>query len=147
MKSAQSTLHIWFRLFVGLVFVASATVLFSCEKYVTPNKVIKKISVDSWQITQFVFQDTTITNEFMNVQFGFGEDGPIVVIGQQGVSGNWSVGENKEPTVLYISSFLQDPFFKLNDDWTVTTCSKSTIRLESENGSFTNQITLQKVES
>lgn len=147
MKSIQATLHFWFRLYVGLAILGATTFLFSCEKYVTPNKVTKKISVDSWQITQFVFQDTTITNEFQNVQFGFGEDGPIVVFGQQGVSGNWSVGENKEPTVLYISSFLQDPFFKLNDDWTVTTCSKSTIRLESENGSFTNKVTLEKVEN
>ena len=101
----------------GVVFLLAIIAVLSfsgCEKHVTPSKVERKLTVDGWQITNFLYQDTIVTGDFTNMIFGFGEEGDIVVIGQTGVTGAWTVGENKDPTVLYITGFIDYPFIKLN---------------------------------
>ena len=78
--------------------------------------------------------------------FDFGDNGVVAVKPYFGISGNWNAGLGKKPSKLYISGFSEPIYFPFNDDWTVMTISKTTIRLESENGSNLNKITFTKVE-
>lgn len=119
----------------------------SCEKHVTPAKVERKITVDSWQITSFTFLDSTVVLDYANKLFGFGEGGGIIIQNEPGTGGHWSLGLNKKPTILYINGFLYHPYARLNDDWEVLTCSDSKFTLQSENGAFTNSVTFTKLEN
>lgn len=135
----MSSIFLLFALFIPLS---------SCEKRVTPNKLSRIITKDSWRITSFSFNGDNIASSFTDKTFGFEgkKEGSLTVLPFTGLKGSWSSGLNKKPTILYISSFVDAPYFYLNDDWTVVTCSKKTITLESVVGSVTNKITLTKVE-
>jgi hypothetical protein len=122
------------------------TGLNSCEKRVSPNKVERIITKDSWQITAFLYEDQNIEGSYSAITLGFGESGSLSLLPSTGVTGNWELGLGKKPTLLYLSGFFDPAYSLFNDDWTVVTCSKKTIRLESESGAFLNQITLTKVE-
>ena len=119
----------------------------ACEKHVTPSKVERKITVDSWQITSFTFLDSIVQLDYTNKLFGFGEGGGIIIQNEPGTGGHWSLGLDKKPTILYINGFLYYPYTQLNDDWEVTTCSDSKFTLLSENGSYTNSVTFMKLEN
>ncbi len=129
-----------------LVMVFSLFVFTGCSSYVTPKKVDRVISVDSWKITQFNFNGTNIAADFSGKTLGFGESGSVTVLPGAGESGSWNSSLNRKPTLLYIQGFVTTPYFYLNDDWTVVECSKSTIKLESSVGSVTNTVTMIKVE-
>lgn len=122
------------------------TGLNSCEKRVPPNKVERIIAKDSWQITFFLYEDQNIEGSYSAVTLGFGESGSLTILPSTGVTGSWEMGLGKKPTLLYLSGFFDPVYFKFNDDWTVVSCSKKIIRLESQSGAFLNQITLTKVE-
>jgi hypothetical protein len=131
---------------ISLGLILLVIFLSSCEKHVTPKKVSRIITEDSWVISSFTFLDSNVVVDYTNKLFGFGESGNIIIQGESGVGGHWSVGLNKKPTVLYLDNFIAFPYNRLNDDWEVLTCSDSKISLRSENGSFTNSLTLIKHE-
>lgn len=139
MKRNQSFLLI----VAGVLFLG---ILLSCDKYVTPSKVERKITKDSWYISSFVFLDSTITADFTGKYFGFGEEGEIIIQSDLVNKGNWAVGLDKDPTILYIGGFSNDPFNKLNDDWEVTSCSDDKFSLRSENGAFVNELVFNKLD-
>lgn len=92
-----------------------------------------------------MFNGEQIVDQFGDENIGFGEDGDVQFIPSVGESGSWNTGTDKKPTLLYIQGFVTEPYFKLNDDWSVVECSNSSIKLESQVGSVTNSITLIKV--
>jgi hypothetical protein len=122
--------------------------LSSCDGYVTPNKVERTLSKEGkWKVNAFMFEGSSITDQFENTYLSFGESGSVSVLplGQY-TSGQWTPSLSKKPTIVYIQGFVESPFFLLNDDWTVTSCSKTQVQMESENGAYVNSITLRKVE-
>ena len=127
---------------ISLLLFSLTIILTSCNKYTTPKKTERIIQKDSWQINAFVLDGISITESFVDKPMTFEEDGTIFIKGILGSSGNWSTGLNKNPAILYLSSFADDPFFALNNDWEVVSLSKKSMELES-NG---NQITFVKVE-
>lgn len=128
-------------LFASLIMVVSA-----CTTYVSPKKVERIITVDSWKITSFIFNGTDIASQFSDKTVGFGESGTITFFPTIVETGSWTTSSGRKPTLLYIQGFVADPYFNLNDDWTVVECGKFTVKLESEVGSTTNTITLIKIE-
>lgn len=122
------------------------TGLSSCEKRVTPNKVERIITKDSWKINLFVFEDQNIEDNFNAVTFDFNETDGITALPTITYAGNWDVGLNKKPTILNIFNVFEPSYAALNDDWTVVTCGNSSITLESQNGQFLNTITMVKIE-
>lgn len=131
-------------LILGLFLMFGTT---SCEKRVTPKKVQRIIMKDSWRISNFFFEGQNIESSFEGRTLGFGEADELLPLPNTGIQGHWRTSTDKKPTILYMAAFYDSLFFSLNDDWTVTTCSKSTINLESESGSFLNKITLIRVET
>jgi len=120
----------------------------SCERRVTPNKLERIISKDSWMISNFYFEGENIEDGFAGKTLGFGDEtGSLTVLPYDGITGHWHVSTGKKPTLLNIYAFTDSLYFNLNDDWTVSTCSSSTIRLESETGTYINKLTLTKVET
>lgn len=120
--------------------------VYSCESYVTPNKVERILPKDTWRITTFSFGGVSLSDSLDNVTLGFGESGSITAFPtSSGETGSWSVSSGKKPTILYISGFFAEPYFFLNDDWEVTECSKDRMRLISDNGATSNSMTLVKV--
>lgn len=130
-------------IFAGVLMLG---ILLSCDKYVTPSKVERKITKDRWYMDSFIFLDTIITEDFTSKYFSFGEEGQITIQNDNVNSGIWEVGLDKDPTVLYISGFSNLPFSLLNDDWEVTTCSDEEFSLRSENGSYENRIVFKKLD-
>lgn len=134
-----------FSLILGMFLIFSIT---SCERRVTPNKVERIISKDSWMITHFYFEGQNIESAYTGQMLGFGdESGSLTVLPYTGIEGHWHVSTGKKPTLLNIYAFTDSLYFNLNDDWTVNSCSNSTIRLESESGSYLNSLTLTKIEN
>jgi hypothetical protein len=137
------------RLFTGfkaLLVVAALISISGCEKYVRPGKVERIITNDSWRIDYLSVSGADVSNEFIGLTLGFGEKGSVTVLGAQGVSGKWDLGINKKPTTLYLSGFIDIPYFNLNDDWVVLTASKTKLTMESDNGAHVHKLTISKVE-
>lgn len=130
------------------IFAISAVLflLMACSSYVRPKKVERIITKEKWKITKFMFDGEDIASSFAEKTFGFGESGNILVLPANGESGSWTVGLNSKPTLLYIQGFTTEPYFFLNDDWTVVEASKTNIKLESEVGSVTNKVELLRVD-
>ncbi len=132
--------------FFGALLLAAIVLVSGCEKQVSPNKVERKITEGRWAISSFTFLDSLVTTDYSNKLFGFGEGGVVAVQNEPNNGGSWSVGLNKKPTILYLGSFINDPYTRLNDDWEVLTCSSDQITLQSENGAYTNKLTFFKKE-
>lgn len=122
------------RIFFVLPLMLLIGMMTSCEKYVTPNKVEKKITDKSWNISTFIFQGENITNDYISDVFTFNESGTITFQGYNTPSGTWSVGLNKDPVRLYIGGFSAAPYDVFNDDWIVETVSKDKFTLASDDG-------------
>lgn len=117
-----------------------------CEKYVTPNKVKRMITSDSWQVTTLIVGNQLITNQYANIELDFGDGGVLTILDVPNVKGHYNVGIAKKPTRLYISGVLVEPYSLLNDDWDVLTCTKTRLTLESDNGTHVNQMIINRVE-
>ena len=134
--------------FTSLILVLTLVVgLTGCEKWVRPNKVKRILSEDSWRVTNLEVNETDMEDLLANVRLGFGDAGSLTILDVQGQKGGWDVGINKKPTTLYIFGLLNEPYFNLNDDWVVLTCSKTKLTAESDNGGVINKLTLTKVET
>lgn len=67
------------------------TGLSSCEKRVTPNKIERIITKDSWKINSFVFEDQNIEGDFNAVTFDFNETNGITALPAITFAGNCRV--------------------------------------------------------
>ncbi len=133
-------------LVLSATMLSTGVLLSSCEKRVTPRKVERIISVDSWKFTSFMFMGGDSTVAFAGQSIGFGEDGSLTFLNAGGIKGQWTVGTSKKPTILYVSSILTEPHAYFNDNWEVKTCSKEEITLSADHGSYINTVVLTKVE-
>ena len=123
-----------FRIVTFVVLSFLILTMAACEKYVTPNKVERKLKDESWDIANFHFIDENITSMFTGEIFSFEEDGSIVITGNWSISGTWSLGLNDDPTVIYIGGFSQEPYSFMNDDWIVETISDDKMTLKDDTG-------------
>ena len=123
---------------------ALVLLLVGCEKHVTPGKVERKLNNENWIISEFYYQDSALSVLFYGDDFAFKKDESVGVVGEYELTGHWSVGLDKDPTLLYIESFMEEPYVKLNDDCEVITCTSSQIECRSEDGLYINRLTLMK---
>jgi hypothetical protein len=137
----SSVLRITF-LLMGLVLLGSTT---SCEKYSSPNKVERLIVNGSWKLTSAFIDNNEVTALYANYSFTFSSAGNIDVIGEPTISGIWSTGIEKNPTTLNLTLTPFAPFYDLNADWTVTTCTKDRMTLELAGGSFIDILIISKI--
>lgn len=127
-----------------LVSIACTLMLTGCEKYVRPNKVERIVEDNKWSVSNCIVNG--VNYEFLNTEFHFREAGYIAVSATDTLNGKWTVGLNKKPTTLYISSFLYDPYFVLNDSWEVLTAAKNRLTMRAEHGNVVNSLTLIRIE-
>lgn len=128
-----------------------ATILFtnsSCEKYVTHNKSERILLRDKWLIQSCVINNNEEAELFLGKTLTFDEADKLIVnnTGNSSVQGKWVVGLNRKPCHLYINAMQNIPYSYLNDDWEILTCARSTVTLQSINGSVTNTMTLTRIE-
>lgn len=131
---------------VCCILLTGLFALVSCEKRVTPRKLERIVVKDTWRVSIFVFEGQNIEDLYTGKTFDFTDEGSIAVVPFNGVKGNYNIGLNKKPSLMYISGFYDSLYFNFNDDWTVTRCSSSKMQFESQNGSNLNRITFIKVE-
>ncbi|MDX2360081.1 MAG: hypothetical protein QNK23_04705 [Crocinitomicaceae bacterium] len=128
-----------------VLWLLLAIVLISCDK-VSPGKVERKITKDSWVIVTFNYESNDIASDYANYRFGFAEEGGSVAVFISGLNtgqpGGWSIGLNNDPTILYLEGFVNVPLTILNNDWTVTSISDDNMNLESDG----NTIGMQRLE-
>lgn len=128
-------------LMVVLVLVGSTS---SCEKYSSPNKVERHIVNGNWKLTSAFIDNNEVTALYANYSFTFSKDGKIDVIGESTISGIWDTGIEKNPTTLNLTLTPFEPFYDLNADWTVTTCTKDRMTLELRGASSIDVLILSK---
>ena len=126
-----------------LVFVGIST---GCEKYSSPNKVKRHIVNGTWRLSSAFIDNADVTSDYENYSFTFSQAGDIDVIGEETISGNWSVGIERNPATLSLTLTPFDPFYHLNADWTVTTCKKDRMTLELRGSSAIDILILSKVQ-
>ena len=84
---------------------------------------------------------------FLSQSLTFDEADRLLVNGTGGnVQGKWVVGTSRKPSYLYIDGMQNIPYLYLHDDWEIVTCSKSTVTLQSINGSVTNTMSLSRID-
>lgn len=135
--------------FFRITFLMTILVLFgvssSCEKYSSPKKVERHIVKGSWKLSSAFIDNNDVTSVYANYSFTFSEAGKIDVLGEPTISGNWSTGIEKNPTTLNLTLTPFDPFFHLNADWTVTTCTKDRMTLELAGASSIDVLIISKI--
>lgn len=127
-----------------LVSIACILMLGSCEKFVRPNKVERIVEDNKWSVSNCIVNG--VNHQFIGTEFHFREAGYIAVSETASVNGKWTVGLNKKPTTLYISAFLSEPYFVLNDSWKVLTATKNRLTMRAEHGNVVNSLTLIRIE-
>ena len=115
--------------------------LLACSKYTTPRKVERRITAEgTWKISTFMIDGVSVTGNYSTYTFSFGKDGSVSVKGGIVSTGEWSVGSEKDPAILYLSFPPVGGLEYVTDDWIVTEVKKNTIRLKrnenSVSGSF-----------
>lgn len=105
-----------------LVFLAFT----SCAKHTTPKKVDKHLSEGTWKIGQAKIDGTNVTAAYSGVKFQFSSQGTIYVTGEVVTQGSWSLGDDKNPVLMFMS-FPQTAttLYGFSDDWLVMEMSKT----------------------
>ena len=130
------------------VFALLAVLIFSfasCEKHVTPNKIERKISNDSWRIVEFMYDHQDITLNYADDEFAFGEAGQITLLNNDSINGYWSTGLDK-PTLFYLESFFTEKYEIMNDDYQVVHLTDDLFKLRADYGQTVNRITFSKIQ-
>lgn len=104
--------------FILLLFV-------SCSKHVTPKRVEKKITDGTWKVFKAISNNELVTEDFKNYQFNFYKDLSVKVSGAVTQTGSWSVGESKNPAILFLNFGGNPSVFFFSDDWKVNELSKT----------------------
>lgn len=117
---------------IGFLFLLVGSLVFSgCEKYTTPKKLEKKITVGTWRIAKSSVNGQNITSQYNGYLFKFDKNGGIAVSGAVTTSGSWYSGEDKNPVTLYLSFPVTVPqLYMYSDDWIVTILNNSECYLE-----------------
>ena len=113
----------------------------------THNKAERILSRDTWRIQSCVINNDEVALLFLGQSLTF-DGGDRLLVNDSGgsVHGKWVVGTSRKPSFLYIDAMQNIPYSYLNDDWEIVTCSKSTVTLQSVNGSVTNTMSLSRIE-
>ncbi len=134
-----------------ILYLTLFVAILACSKHTTPKKVNKRLTEGSWAITEFIDNEISILKKYQNVSLGFSDAGNINAISETGASGSWSVGNDKNPTILYLNfPELTDSLHVLTDDWVVFKLTKDLCILKRNNISGFNyetsidQLTLTK---
>lgn len=120
--------------------------LLGCGKRTTPKKVERILGKDSWKITEFINNGSDIATTFVSYKFKFEEGGAVRVSGAPDpTGGSWSVGENKNPAIIYFVFPLNDNLHPMSDDWQVTKLSGSACDLTRNDNNNRDKIHLVKL--
>lgn len=135
------------KLIVGLFLLVSLFQLSGCEKHVTHRKAERILFRDTWRIQSLVINTNQVADLFLGLSITFGEADRLNINGTgSDVHGKWVVGLNNKPTTLYIDGLQLEPYSFLNEDWEIITCSKSSLTLQSVNGSVVNKMSISRIE-
>jgi hypothetical protein len=110
-----------------IITLCCAVLLLGCGKRTTPHKVERILEKDTWKITEFINNGSNTTLNYLDYIFTFQESGTVRVTGSMGYqsSGSWSVGENKNPAILYLVFPFEGELQYMSDDWQVTKISRN----------------------
>jgi hypothetical protein len=118
----------------NILYLALFIAFVACSKQISPKKVNKRLTEGSWAITEFIDNEISILKKYQKVSLGFSNAGNISVISESGASGSWSVGNDKNPTILYLNFPEEtDSLHVLTDDWVVYKFSKDFCVLKRNN--------------
>lgn len=110
--------------------------IFSCAKHTTPRKVNRLLTKGKWQIVNFVDNGVDLMDSYKKVSLSFAKDGGAVLsTSENGAEGEWYVGSNKTPAVIYIKFPDVDSMNVISDDWAVYKLSKKECILKRNLGS------------
>ena len=104
--------------------------IFSCAKHTTPKKVERILTKGSWQLVTFVDNGVNLMDSYKDVTFSFGKNGEVLTTSENGVSGDWYVGSDRKPAVIYISFPDLDSMNVISDDWAVVSLTKKECTLK-----------------
>ncbi|MBI2259093.1 MAG: hypothetical protein HYU67_09350 [Flavobacteriia bacterium] len=121
-----------------IVYLLMLLFLVSCAKHSTPKKVNRILTKGKWQITTFVENGYDISHSYKEVSLSFGKGGDVVTTSESGVSGEWYVGSNKKPAIVYISLPDIDSMNVISGDWAVVKLTRKECILKRNRG-LTNQ--------
>jgi hypothetical protein len=113
-----------------LIMACTLLLFVGCSKYTTPRKVEKRISEGTWRIATFTINGNSVSGQYADCTFAFGEGGGVSVKGAISAAGAWEVGLNKNPAILYLSFPPVGGLEYLADDWQVTEMQKNLMRLK-----------------
>jgi len=128
------------KIIFSTLFVA---LIVSCNKDKKTTKQIEKNIIEgNWRITNFNDSGDNETSDFNNYIFTFSESGSVSATnGSNTISGTWSTNNSSSDDsnsnahfVLNFAVAAEHPFEDLNDDWDITSESKSKIELNDVSG-------------
>lgn len=99
--------------------------ILGCEKYVTPKKIDRKLTKGTWRIAELQEDDSNLTVKYQDYKFTFQDGGKVSITGDTVVNGSWELGEEKNPTLMFLSFPLTDKTAFFVDDWLVKVISRT----------------------
>jgi hypothetical protein len=113
------------KLLIPIAFSALVIFILGCEKYVTPNKINKKLTKGTWRIAELQEDDSNLTVQYQDYKFTFQDGGKVSITGDTVVNGSWELGEEKNPTLMFLSFPLTEKTTFFVDDWLVKGISRT----------------------
>ncbi|TNE54349.1 MAG: hypothetical protein EP338_08010 [Bacteroidetes bacterium] len=104
----------------AIILIAILIGVYGCSKRTTPRKVEKRLTEGSWNVLQFIDNDSSLTQYYKQLSLRFGKEGVVNSNFVTQVAGKWSIGTDKNPAVIYIEFPEIDSLHVLSDDWVVT---------------------------
>ena len=138
-----------------LILILVVGLVYSCAKYTTPKKVERLLTKGSWKMINFVDNEVNLMDSYKGLTLSFGENGEVLSTSENGVAGDWYVGSNKKPAVIYIKFPDVDSMNVISDDWAVVILTRKECILKRNLGTpdqeekidyeqYTDNITLTK---
>ena len=116
-------------IFVGLLILTTL----ACNKRVTPNKVERIITQDSWKIQRFVNNGVEIKDTFALDLFVFDEHNNLKIPNRPEI-GSWFLTSAKNPAVIEFNLPTNTNLAYLADDWNMVYLNKNEFHLERKDG-------------
>jgi hypothetical protein len=102
-----------------LVYLVVFGFVFSCAKHTRPRKTNRILTEGKWLIVGFVDEGKNLIKSYKNVSLSFGDNGEVLTTSQNNVNGEWYLGTNRNPAVIYMSFPENDSMNVISDDWAV----------------------------
>ncbi|MES2588634.1 MAG: hypothetical protein V4622_06590 [Bacteroidota bacterium] len=104
--------------------------LLACAKHPSPKRVTAKLTTGTWLMTEFIDNEVSILDRYEDVALQFSSEGSVLSTSDSSATGKWSVSNDKNPTILYLTFSNVDSMHVLADDWVVYKLTKSECTLK-----------------